>query len=248
MHITSSSSVDGVTAHDFVHDGVPGVLWTPPGTATGLVLSAHGGGQHKRAPGITARAHACATAGLATVTLDAPGHGDRPRTPDDDHYATEIRARITTGADAGPLVAEYNALQSARAIPEWRSALDALLGQLELAHLTGAGFWGVSMGSALGIPLTAAEPRVRSAVFGLIGATDHLTAAAASITVPVRFLLQWDDQLIARPAGLALFDALATPRKTLHANPGGHGDVPRHELDDAVRFLAGTAPEGTTAG
>ncbi|WP_394619129.1 alpha/beta hydrolase [Lentzea sp. JNUCC 0626] len=247
MHFTTSTSVSGVTSRDFVHDGVPGVLWTPPGTATGLLLSAHGGGQHKRAPGITARAHACAQAGLAVVTLDAPGHGDRPRTPDDDHYAIEIRARITTGTDAGPLVAEYNALQAARAIPEWRSALDALLGLPEFTHLPGAGFWGVSMGSALGIPLTAAEPRVAAAVFGLLGAADHLTAAAASITVPVRFLLQWDDQLIARPAGLALFDALATPRKTLHANPGGHGDVPAHELADAVRWLADRARETTPA-
>ncbi|GLY50015.1 alpha/beta hydrolase [Lentzea sp. NBRC 102530] len=245
MHFTTSASVDGVTGRDLVHDGVPGVLWTPPGTATGLVLSAHGGGQHKHAPGIRARAHACAVAGLAVLTLDAPGHGDRPRTPDDEHHATEIRARIAAGTDAGPLVAEYNALQSARAIPEWRSALDALLALPEFAHLPGAVFWGVSMGSALGIPLVAAEPRVVAAVFGLIGATDQLTTAAASITVPVRFLLQWDDRLIARPAGLALFDALATPRKTLHANPGGHGDVPGHELADAVRWLAERAREAT---
>jgi dienelactone hydrolase len=62
------------------------------------------------------------------------------------------------------------------------------------------GFWGVSMGSAIGIPLVAAEPRVRAAVLGLIGATDALVRAAAAITVPVRFLLQWDDRLIPRDA------------------------------------------------
>lgn len=235
MRFTSSTvSPDGVTERDFVHDGVPGVLWIPAGESAGLVLSAHGGGQHKRAPGMLGRAAQCAAAGLAVVTLDSPGHGDRARTAEDDRFATEIRARMSTGQDAGALVAEYNALQASRAIPEWRSVLDALpaLGD----HV---GFWGVSMGSALGIPLVAAEPRVRSAVLGLIGATDALVRAAAAITVPVRFLLQWDDQLVPRDAGLALFDAFATRQKSLHANPGGHGDVPRQELADAVAFLAG---------
>ncbi|GGM90795.1 hypothetical protein GCM10011609_29810 [Lentzea pudingi] len=26
--------------------------------------------------------------------------------------------------------------------------------------------------------------------------------------------------------------------ESLHANPGGHGDVPGHEIDSAVAFLA----------
>ncbi|MFD9697933.1 alpha/beta hydrolase [Lentzea sp. NPDC059081] len=240
MRYTSTTTTsDGITERDFDHDGVPGVLWTPAGDPTGLVLSAHGGGQHKRALGSTARAHHCAAAGLAVVTLDAPGHGDRPRTPEDEHYATEIRARLTTGRDATAVVAEYNALQAARAIPEWRSVLDTLVEPLGGATGSDVGFWGVSMGSALGIPLAAAEPRIRTAVFGLVGATDALTLAATTITASVRFLLQWDDQLVPRDAGLALFDAFAGPRKSLHANPGGHGEVPAHELDDAVRFLAG---------
>ncbi|MDX8055441.1 alpha/beta hydrolase [Lentzea sp. BCCO 10_0798] len=235
MRFTShTTSADGITERDFVHDGVPGVLWTPAHDPAGLVLSAHGGGQHKRAPGVLGRAHRCAAAGLAVVTLDSPGHGDRARTADDDRFATEIRTRTTAGQDAGALVAEYNALQAARAIPEWRSVLDALP-----ATSDRVGFWGVSMGSAIGIPLVAAEPRVRAAVLGLIGATDALVRAAAAITVPVRFLLQWDDRLIPRGAGLVLFDAFATRHKSLHANPGGHGDVPEHELAAAVTFLAG---------
>jgi hypothetical protein len=59
------------------------------------------------------------------------------------------------------------------------------------------------------------------------------------VNVPTRFLLQWDDRLIARDAVPAMFDAFATRRKTLHANPGGHHDVPESEMDSAVRFLAG---------
>jgi predicted peptidase len=96
----------------------------------------------------------------------------------------------------------------------------------------------MSMGSAIGIELVAAEPRVVAAVFGLVGRTEQLARAAAGVTVPMRFLLQWDDQLIPREAGLAMFDAFASREKTLHANPGGHGDVPEAEIGDAVAFLA----------
>jgi hypothetical protein len=39
----------------------------------------HGGGQHKKAPGIVARARRLAAeCGLAVAAVDVPGHGDRP--------------------------------------------------------------------------------------------------------------------------------------------------------------------------
>jgi hypothetical protein len=49
------------------------------------------------------------------------------------------------------------------------------------------GYWGVSLGSAIGVPFVAAEPRVAAAVFGLAG--HALAEAAARVTVPVEFLL-----------------------------------------------------------
>jgi alpha-beta hydrolase superfamily lysophospholipase len=238
MRFHSTSTTDGITARDFVHDGVPGVLWTP-GHPAPLVLGAHGGGQHKRAPRTIAHAARCVAAGLAVVTLDAPGHGDRPRTPRDERFITDIRSRITARQDATALIDEYHAILAAQAIPEWRSALDELLGLPDIDGDAGARFWGMSMGAAIGIPLLAAEPRIRAAVVGLVGASPNLVPAAAQVTVPLRFLLQWDDLLVARDAGLALFDAFGSPRKTLHANPGGHGEMPESEMDSAVRFLAG---------
>jgi cephalosporin-C deacetylase-like acetyl esterase len=93
------------------------------------------------------------------------------------------------------------------------------------------------MGCGLGIALIAAEPRIRAAVLGLLGA-HGLAEDAARITVPVRFLVQWDDQMVAREESLALFDALASTQKTLHANPGKHGDVPSFEVDSSLRFFA----------
>jgi len=58
------------------------------------------------------------------------------------------------------------------------------------------------------------------------------------ITVPVEFLVQWDDERVPRAHSLALFDALASAEKTLHANPGKHGEVPAFELDSTLRFFA----------
>lgn len=57
------------------------------------------------------------------------------------------------------------------------------------------------------------------------------------MTIPVQLLLQWDDELVPRASGLALFDALASSDKTLHANSGRHLDVPRFEIESAERFF-----------
>ena len=95
----------------------------------------------------------------------------------------------------------------------------------------------MSLGCGLGVPFVAAEPRVRAAVLGLGGALAS-AQAAARITVPVEFLVQWDDERVPRAASLALFDAFASAEKTLHANPGQHGDLPAFELDSALRFFA----------
>ena len=99
------------------------------------------------------------------------------------------------------------------------------------------GYWGVSLGSAIGVPLVAAEPRITAAVLGLMG-HETLAEAAARITVPVEFVLQWDDELVPRESGLALFDAIGSATKTLHANPGRHMDVPMFEVDSSELFFA----------
>lgn len=61
---------------------------------------------------------------------------------------------------------------------------------------------------------------------------------AARITVPLEFLVQWDDERVPRTQSLALFDAFASTEKTLHANPGKHGEVPAFEMDSTLRFFA----------
>ncbi|MFF6780649.1 dienelactone hydrolase family protein [Streptomyces sp. NPDC012510] len=240
MRFTSdTSSSDGVCEQLFVLDPVLGVLWTPEG-ATGprpLVLMGHGGGQHKKAPGIVARARRLAVeCGFAVVAVDVPGHGDRPKDEEFDRLATENQARAEAGEELAPLIAGFQALVARRTVPEWRAVLDAVQ-RLEHVGTGPVGYWGVSLGCGLGVPFVAAEPRVRAAVLGLGGALAS-AEDAARITVPIEFLLQWDDERVPRAQGLALFDAFASAEKSLHANPGKHAEMPAFELDSTVRFFA----------
>ncbi|MBH1937706.1 dienelactone hydrolase family protein [Streptomyces sp. AV19] len=238
MRFTSRTSSDGVTEEFFTLDEIPGVLWTPDdahGTRP-LILLGHGGGQHKAAPGTVARARRYAAEGFAVVAIDAPHHGDRPKDEEFGRITAELRTAMAAGGNPGALVAGMHGHLAGRAVADWRAVLTAVQ-RLDRVGVGPVGYCGLSMGCGLGVPLIAAEPRIRAAVLGLLG-VHGLAEDAARITVPVQFLIQWDDQMVARDQSLALFDALASAEKTLHANPGRHGDVPSFEVDGSVRFFA----------
>ncbi|NEW69797.1 dienelactone hydrolase family protein [Streptomyces rhizosphaericus] len=239
MRFISETSSDGVREQLFTLGEIPGVLWTPEGatSARPLILLGHGGGQHKKAPDILARAHRfVAEWGFAAVAVDVPGHGDRPPHEEYGRIATENQARVEAGAELAPLIAEFQALVARQTVPEWRAVLDAVR-QLDHVGNGPVGYWGISLGCGLGVPFVAAEPRVRAAVLGLGGASAS-AEEAARITVPVEFLVQWDDERVPRDQSLALFDALASAEKTLHASPGAHAEIPAFELDSTLRFFA----------
>ncbi len=239
MDFMSKTTSDGVSERLFILNGIPGVLWSPTDArgSRPLVLVCHGGGQHKKAPGVVARAHRYVTAcGFAVAAIDAPGHGDRPRSEPDERFSAELRQRMVAGEPIGPLINRHNAGLASRAVPEWQAALDALQDLDDIGADGAVGFCGVSLGSAIGVPFVAVEPRIKAAVFGLAG-HEIVARAAARVTVPVEFLLQWDDELVPRDSGLELFDAFASSEKTLHANPGRHADVPAFELESSTRFF-----------
>jgi dienelactone hydrolase len=241
MHVIAETVADGVRERQVTVGHVPGLVWTlASGDAPwpALILIAHGGGQHKRAPGVAARAARFVREGFVVAALDAPAHGDRPKTERDESVIAEIRALQAAGQPVLDLITAYNSGIAAQAVPEWQALITALA-EAGLTSADGpAGFVGLSAGAATGLPLLAAEPRITAAVIGLVGlVSDELGAAAARVTTPVEFLLQWDDELVPREAGLALFDALGSPDKTLHANPGKHADVPRHEVASSVLFF-----------
>jgi pimeloyl-ACP methyl ester carboxylesterase len=240
FQFTAETSSNGLVERDFTVGEVTGVLWSPAVGAdrAPLVLIGHGGGQHRKAPAVAGRAHRLVTnCGFTVAAIDAPGHGGRPRTAHDEQEIAALEQARAAGEPLGPIVVRYNAHLAERAVPEWQATLDALQGLPEIGAKGPVGYWGLNMGTAIGVPLTAAQPRITAAVFGLHW-PDSLAEAASRITIPIEFDLQWDDEHIDRQSGLALFDAFASKEKTLHANAGAHKELPRFEADSAVRFFA----------
>jgi pimeloyl-ACP methyl ester carboxylesterase len=240
LHFTAQTVAHGMTERDFTVGDVPGVLWSPPGAESvraPLVLLGHGGGRHKKGPGMVGRAQRLvADGGFHVAVIDAPGHGDRPRTAHDEREIAELYRARAAGEPEGPVVVRYNAHLAQRAVPEWRATLDALQQLPEIGADGPVGYFGLNMGTAIGVPLTAADSRIAAAVFGLHW-PDALAEFARRITVPVEYAMQWDDEHIPRASALALFDAFASQDKTLHANAGRHKELPRFEADSAVRFF-----------
>ncbi|MFJ4585642.1 dienelactone hydrolase family protein [Streptomyces echinatus] len=239
MRFSSETSVDGVREQLFFLGEIPGVLWTPEGAVSPrpLIVVGHGGGRHKKDPDVVHLARRFVfECGFAVVAVDVPGHGDRPVVEEYNRIAADNQARVQAGEDLAPLIAGFQAMVARQTVPEWQAVVDEVQ-RLDHVGAGPVGYWGISLGCGLGVPFVAAEPRVQAAVLGLGGVLGK-REDAARVTVPVEFLVQWDDERVPRDQSLALFDALASADKTLHANPGKHGEVPAFEHDSTVRFFA----------
>jgi pimeloyl-ACP methyl ester carboxylesterase len=236
MRFTSEQRLDdGVLEREFTLGEIPGVLWTPGSAPAPLILSGHNGGLHKRLPRLVARArHYAAQYGFAVAAIDAPGHGDRPRSAADEQARADLRQAMQAGDPVDEIVDAFVLPLVEKAVPEWRTTLDALLSRPEIGGLVG--YEGMT---AIGIRLALVEPRISAAVFFAGGFVPHaLFEEARQVTIPLQFLLQWDDEGMERQPALDLFDAFGTKEKTLHANLGGHAGVPWFEADAAARFFA----------
>lgn len=236
MRFTSEHRLDdGVLERGFTLGEIPGVLWTRGSAPASLILSGHNGGLHKRLPRLVARArHYAAEYGFAVAAIDAPGCGDRPRSAADEQHRADLRRAIEAGDPVDEIVDAFIVPLVERAVPEWRSTLDALLSLTEIGGPIG--YEGMT---AIGIRLAVVEPRISAAVFfGQGFVPDTLRGEARQVTIPLQFLLQWDDDGMERQPILDLFDAFGTREKTLHANLGGHAGTPWFEVDDAARFFA----------
>lgn len=233
---------DGVLERRFTLDDIPGILWTPasatPADPAPLILLGQPGGlgMDRMYPRLVGRARHAASDGIATVALEGPGSGDRPPLPGADQARADLRTALTAGSPVPDDVVDRLVLPLVdQAVPEWRSALDALLALPELD-----GPVGYSGGViAVGVRLAVVEPRVVAA--GLFAGSYVPRATveeARRVTIPVHVLLQWDDEGNDRQAALDLFDAFGSAEKTLQANLGGHTGVPAFAGEDAGRFFA----------
>ena len=237
LRLVSHSTSDGVTTRELVLGDVTAALWAPEHAPPGvpLVLLGHGGGRHRHHPSMTGRARQLTDVGFRAVALDVAGHGPRPLPPEDEAEVAALHAARKAREPIAPIAQRYNADLARRTVPEWRALLAGLLAVPEIGD-SPVGYWGITLGTAVGVPLVAEEPLIRAAVLGLFWPST-LLQAARRITVPVDFHLQWDDEHMPREGSLALFDAFGSTEKTLHAYAGTHKDLPLSYAEVAVRFL-----------
>jgi len=229
---------------DIVVDGetVPGIIWAPE-NATGtrpLLLMGHGGTQHKRIDTMLSRARTFVRHhAYAVVAIDAPGHGERISKEARVSQREERQARVGTRNLWTPERLREMAERTTKAVGEWKATLDAVEG-LDYVGQGPVGYWGVSMGTAIGVPFLAGEPRVKAAVLGLAGlrpGAADFEKAARSITIPLIFSFQWDDEVASRETGLALYDAFGSKEKSMHINPGPHMGIPPFEREHWEMFF-----------
>jgi dienelactone hydrolase len=253
MEFTSDQAQMGVRERGFTLsvDGqkVPGILWSAEDDAPRpVVLIGHGGTQHKRVDNVVGLGRRFVRhLGYSAVAIDAPDHGERVI---DQQAAAETRRNLERHIAAGPgrgaltMTPEQGRAWTSRVgrgVGDWKATIDAL----EAASLVAGGhigYWGVSMGTAIGLPFVAAEPRVNAAVLGLAGLNNRpggteFEKAARSLTVPVLFVFQRDDELMSLQSGLDLFDAIGSEDKAMHIHPGGHVQTPLYERDIYEAFF-----------
>ncbi|MEU4929556.1 alpha/beta hydrolase [Streptomyces yokosukanensis] len=235
MRFTSEQRLDdGVLEREFTLGEIPGTLWTPESAApVPLILMAHNNGLPKGESRLVARARHTAAYGYAVAAIDAPGCGDRPRSAADDQARADLRRAMQAGEPVDEIFESFIGPLVEKTVPEWRTTLDALLTLPEIGGPVGYSGW-----TAVGIRLAVAEPRIAAAGFFAGGYVPLAQREEArQITIPLLFLLQWDDEGNPRQRALDLFEAFGTKEKTLHANMGGHVGTPWFEVDDGNRFF-----------
>ena len=212
---------------------IPGVLWSPLTPAEGpLVLLGHGGsGSVDDEHVVAAARHLVRETDATCVAIDGPIHG---------------RRREGRSDDPSLVLLEFSALWSSdqamtdEMVADWRYVLDGLLRDTNLGS-SGIGYWGLSMGTLLGLPLVASDSRIDACVLGLAGAVGPtrtvLNSAAADCSVPTFFLMKWDDELFSRESCFELFGLLGTFDKQLHASPGRHSEVGPEVFSLSLQFL-----------
>ncbi|MFD7295095.1 dienelactone hydrolase family protein [Streptomyces sp. NPDC059897] len=241
MRFTSEQRLDdGVVERAFTLGDIPGILWTPASASASapvpLILLGHPAlGLNRMYPRLLARAQGCAAAGFATATIELPGCGDRPRWPAAEQARADLRRALQAGEPVGDEIIDALILPLVeKSVPEWQTALDALLAQPEIGGPVGYSGGVIS----IGVRLAVVEPRIVAAgLFAGSFVPRAMFDEARRVTIPLHVLLQWDDEGNDRQAALDLFDAFGSKEKTLLASMGGHTGVPQSAGEHAGAFF-----------
>ena len=139
MQFTSEQRLDdGLLEREFTLGEVPGILWTPASAPAPLILLGHPGGLSTMYPRLAALARHAAAEGYAAATIELPGSGDRPRSAAAERARADLRRALAAGEPVDDEIVDRLVLPLVeKTVPEWRSALDALLSLPEIGGPVG---------------------------------------------------------------------------------------------------------------
>jgi len=237
MNMTELSNADvSIRVREFTLTvegrSVPARVWSSnPGAGPApLVLVGHGGSGHKASQLVIDIAEPLVRHhGFVVAAIDGPVHGAR-RAVFDDGVAVrqEFRDLWATGQSIDGMV------------NDWLAVID-VLSNLPEVDTEAIGWYGISMGTAYGLPLVAANPKIKAAVLGMWGtsrvASERLVVDAADIHCHVLFQQKAADEFFTAQGQSELFDAIASPNKIHRLYPGLHTDPKDDQLRDIEAFL-----------
>ena len=207
---------------------VTGAVWLTDSASAPdfLMCFGHGASDDRYQDPICTLASKFRDIGIPSLSIDGPVHGLR---------------RIEPGGREALAVEMQRPEAFADMQADWTVGLNVAKSLPGLSDVQ-IGFFGLSMGSIFGIPFAASRDDMIAATFGLLGIRDNsfgqlIGEAASQIDLPLRFIVQLEDELFDRESCLALFDAFSSEEKSLGANPGLHPDVPAEEYELAFDFL-----------
>jgi len=211
---------------------IPVALWLPTEGSRPfpLVLVGHGGSGHKTSDLVLDTVEKLVDPlKIAVLAIDGPVHGARRGDSKDGVAARqEFRDLWSRGGEIDAMV------------EDWKAALDEVCSRPEIDPKRIA-WYGISMGTAYGLPLVAADVRIRAAVLGMWGTcrkpSERLEKDALNVQIPVLFQTKSEDEIFTMEGQSALFNLLKSSRKRIVSYPGGHTDPKGKQLEETIEFL-----------
>ena len=233
-----ASDTGAATTRDFLlhhNEGcVPGAVWLPVDVPPkALILVGHGGSRHKRElTTLTFIKEAVERRGFAVAAIDGPLHGAR---------------RGNRSLDPSKVQKEFLDLWQSPGngisgmCVDWEASLTTVLSEINIPDLP-VGYFGLSMGTAYGLPLIATDARIDAAVIGMWGAnypnSNVLVKAASEIDCPVLFLHKSDDNFFSLEGALEIYDSIIGEDKRFIMNPGPHSEATSEQIETALSFFS----------
>lgn len=223
--------------HKWVHESparnIPMALWLPSqeGGPYPLVMVGHGGSGHKTSNLVLDVVDQLMDHGIAVLAIDGPVHGDRRN---DKQEGALVRQEFRDLWSAGGAIDEM--------VQDWKVALDEVCKNPAI-DVSRIGWYGISMGTAYGIPVLAADSRIRAAVLGMWGTcrkpSERLEHDARKITIPVLFQVKTEDEIFTIEGQKNLYLLLGSMLKQYATYAGNHTDPKDEQLYELSSFLKG---------